>query len=62
MKEGSVIAVDNAIKVLAAVASQNNEYNKKIFPFLLDNLSKFRQKKLVGMLKVHFKSEPKESG
>jgi hypothetical protein len=46
MKEGSVIAVDNAIKVLAAVASQNDEYNKKIFPFLLDHLSKCRPKEV----------------
>ena len=46
MKEGSVIAVDNAIKVLAAVASQNDKYNKKIFPFLLEHLSKCRPKEV----------------
>jgi len=46
MKEGSVIAVDNAIKVLAAVASQNDEYNKKIFPSLIDHLSICRPKEV----------------
>lgn len=46
MKEGSVIAVDNAIKVLAAVASQNDEYNKKIFPFLSDHLRTCRPKEV----------------
>lgn len=46
LKEGSVIAVDNAIKVLAAVASQNDVYNDKIFPFLLDHLRKCRPKEV----------------
>ena len=46
MKEGSVIAVDNAIKVLAAVASQNDEYNVKIFPLLLEHLRKCRPKEV----------------
>jgi hypothetical protein len=46
MEEGSVIAVDNAIKVLAAVASQNDKYSKKIFPLLLDHLSKCRPKEV----------------
>lgn len=46
MKEGSVIAVDNAIKVLAGVAAQNDEYNKKIFPFLIEHLSKCRPKEV----------------
>lgn len=46
MKEGSVIAVDNAIKVLAAVASQNDEYNAKIFPYLLDHLRNCRPKEV----------------
>jgi hypothetical protein len=46
MKEGSVIAVDNAVKVLAAVASQNIEYNKKIFPYLLEHLRTCRPKEV----------------
>ena len=46
MKEGSVIAVDNAVKVLAAVAAQNDEYNKKIFPLLLDHLRECRPKEV----------------
>lgn len=45
-KEGSVIAVDNAIKVLAAVAAKNDEYNEAIFPFLIENLSKCRPKEV----------------
>ncbi|WP_073993763.1 hypothetical protein [Parasporobacterium paucivorans] len=46
MKEGSVIAVDNAVKVLAALASQNDKYNDKIFPFLLDHLRNCRPKEV----------------
>lgn len=46
MKDGSVIAVDNAVKVLAAVASKNDEYNKKTFPFLLEHLSECRPKEV----------------
>ena len=36
---GSVITVDNAITTLACTASANNEYNKAIFPYLLNHLS-----------------------
>lgn len=46
MEEGSVIAVDNAVKVLAAVASASDEYNKEIFPHLLKHLSKCRPKEV----------------
>lgn len=46
MEEGSVIAVDNAVKVLASLAFQSNEYNKQIFPFLLDHLRKCRSKEV----------------
>ncbi len=38
IQNGSVITVDNGIKVLAGVASQKNEYRVAIFPFLLDHL------------------------
>ncbi len=46
MNEGSVIAVDNAIKVLATVATQKDEYNRKIFPYLLGHLSNCRPKEV----------------
>jgi hypothetical protein len=46
IKEGSVITVDNGIKVLAAVASKNDEYNKAIFPYLIDHLRKCRPKEV----------------
>ncbi|MFC1956796.1 hypothetical protein ACFLVY_00665 [Chloroflexota bacterium] len=44
MEKGSVITVDNGIKTLAAVASAREEYNVKIFPFLIDHLKKCRSK------------------
>ena len=44
MKQGSVITIDNGIKVLAAVASKNEEYNKSIFPYLIDHLKTCRPK------------------
>ncbi len=46
LNEGSVIAVDNAVKVLAAIAAQKDEYNKKIFPCLLEHLGKCRLKEV----------------
>ena len=46
LKDGSIIAVDNAVKVLAAIAAQKDEYNKEIFPFLLEHLSKCRPKEV----------------
>ena len=46
LKDGSVIAVDNAVKVLTAIAAQKDEYNKEIFPFLLEHLSKCRPKEV----------------
>ena len=44
MEKGSIITVDNGIKVLALVASQKDEYRKVIFPILLDHLKTFRRK------------------
>ena len=38
MREGSVITIDNGIKVLSKLASDNADYNKKILPFLIDHL------------------------
>jgi hypothetical protein len=46
MKKGSVITVDNGIKVLALVASQKDEYRKTIFPYLLDHLTTCRPKEV----------------
>jgi hypothetical protein len=46
MKKGSVITMDNGIKVLALVASQNEEYGKAIFPTLLDHLKTCRPKEV----------------
>ncbi|MGB8215251.1 MAG: hypothetical protein WCE68_17005 [Anaerolineales bacterium] len=46
MQKGSVITVDNGIKVLALVASQKDEYQQAIFPFLLDHLKTCRPKEV----------------
>jgi hypothetical protein len=46
IKEGSVITVDNGIKVLAAIASQNDEYDKNTFPFLINHLKTCRPKEV----------------
>ena len=46
MQNGSVITMDNGIKVLAMVASQKDEYRKAIFPYLLDHLKTCRPKEL----------------
>lgn len=43
---GSVITVDNAISTLAYTASANDEYNKAIFPYLLEHLSSCRPKEV----------------
>jgi len=44
MSEGSVIAVDNGVKTLAAIAASDPERNRKVFPFLLQHLSECRPK------------------
>lgn len=46
MKDGSVITVDNGIKVLAQVAAASPEYNRELFPFLLDHLKHCRTKEV----------------
>lgn len=46
MQKGSVITVDNGIKVLARVASQNDTYNKSIFPYLINHLENCRPKEV----------------
>jgi len=46
MEKGSVITMDNGIKVLALVASQKDEYRKAIFPILLDHLKTCRPKEV----------------
>lgn len=44
MEKGSVITVDNGVKVLAVVAAGNEEYRMQIFPYLLDHLRTCRPK------------------
>ncbi|NOY99296.1 MAG: hypothetical protein GXP40_08885 [Chloroflexi bacterium] len=44
MEKGSVITVDGAVKTLAIVASQNDEYGAEIFPYLLKHLETCRPK------------------
>ncbi len=44
MEKGSVITVDNGVKILAILAAQNNEYSKVIFPYLLEHLKTCRPK------------------
>ena len=46
MKKGSVITVDNGIKVLALVASQKEDFRKVIFPTLLEHLRTCRPKEV----------------
>jgi hypothetical protein len=46
MESGSVITMDNGIKVLALVASQKDDYRKAIFPILLDHLKVCRLKEV----------------
>ena len=46
MKKGSVITMDNGIKVLALVASQKDEYRQAIFPYLLAHLKTCRPKEV----------------
>jgi len=46
IKEGSVITIDNGIKVLAIIASKNEEYNKVIFPYLINHLRTCRPKEV----------------
>ncbi|MEW5718897.1 MAG: hypothetical protein AB1817_09745 [Chloroflexota bacterium] len=42
MANGSVITIDNGVKVLARVAAAKPEYNRAIFPYLLDLLEHCR--------------------
>ena len=46
MEKGSVITMDNGIKVLGLVASQKDDYRKAIFPILLDHLKTCRPKEV----------------
>ena len=46
MDEGSVITMDNGIATLARAASRNDQYNKAIFPYLLDHLKTCRPKEV----------------
>jgi hypothetical protein len=45
-REGSVITCDNGIKTLALVAGTKEEYNKVIFPFLIEHLQTCRSKEV----------------
>jgi hypothetical protein len=44
METGSVITIDNGVKILAIVASQNEVYRTEIFPYLLNHLTTCRPK------------------
>jgi hypothetical protein len=46
MDEGSVITMDNGIVTLARAASRNDQYNKAIFPYLLEHLRTCRPKEV----------------
>lgn len=46
IENGSVITVDNGIRVLAKVASAKDEYNGKIFPYLIEHLKHCRPKEV----------------
>ena len=44
MEQGSVITIDNGVKILAIVASKKDTYGKEIFPYLLKHLETCRPK------------------
>lgn len=44
MDAGSVITMDNGVQTLARTASQDEQYNQVIFPYLLDHLKTCRPK------------------
>ena len=44
--EGSVIAVDNSVTVLAKLCKANKEYEKRLFPLLLQHLGNCRAKEV----------------
>lgn len=44
MDHGSVITRDNGVKILAAIASKNDQYQEVIFPYLLKHLETCRPK------------------
>jgi hypothetical protein len=46
METGSVITMDNGIKVLAKIAAAAEEYQKDLSPYLLDHLQKCRVKEV----------------
>ena len=46
ISRGSVITVDNGMKILATIAGSNREYAVSIFPYLLDHLTSCRQKEV----------------
>lgn len=46
MAEGSVITVDNGVKVLTGIASQNAQYRQVIFPYLIEHLCTCRPKEV----------------
>ena len=43
---GSVITIDNGIKVLARVAAAREEYSQEIFPYLMEHLERCRPKEV----------------
>ena len=44
METGSVITIDNGVKIMAIVASKNETYRAEIFPYLLNHLATCRPK------------------
>jgi hypothetical protein len=46
MKKGSVITVDNGVKILAIIAASSDGRGKKIFPYLLNHLETCRPKEV----------------
>jgi hypothetical protein len=45
-ENGSVITIDNSIRVFALLCKADNEYSKKIFPILLKHLANCRAKEI----------------
>ena len=63
MEKGSVITQDNGIKILASVASVEDEYHQELYPYLIEKLKTCRPKSVAQYAESIFcavKSENRE--
>lgn len=63
IENGSVITQDNGVKTLAKVAVTNSEYQKVIFPFLMEQLKNCRSKSVPQYAEsIRFATNSKNQG